>query len=847
MKRLLVSTSLVLLSALPAQATEWMPAPAVRGEIVPVRHFDAEHLKLDLDLDIAGGRVSGTATHQLRPLSPDLKDIVFDQEGLTIHSVKVNDQDTSYEQDFKQLYISLPAYEMDKSLTVSIQYAATPQTGLHFRRSEAGSPDKYDEVWSQGEGEDHHHWFPLRDSPDDRFTFEAVFTAPKGFSVASNGTLVKQDGFSWHYKMDQEIVSYLVVVAAAPYDIHREEWDGKKLEYWVPPETPKADVDNTVMNTAKILEWFSERTGVKYPYDVYRQVFVQRFLYAGMENTTTTIQEQRLLHPDSVQKTREWPEEVVAHEIAHQWYGDLLTCRAWRELWLNEGFATFMASDWLEYLYGKPHLARAVLNRMEGLQNSSKHPMVRRHWLPGDHGVNHDVYRKGALTLQALRVMVGEEAFWSGIRKYTEQYSDRLVETDDLRRVFEEETGQHLSWFFEQWVYHMHVPEVSVSHKFNDGQLQVTLKQKTGTKAPAFSLPVDIRIPIDGEDIKRRIWLTDGEPAVLSVSLAKAPLYVVIDEHGGLLAKINQKQAPEAWTAQLNDESAFARIRAVRALGDGKSTDDVVEVISNRLLDSALHRVERQEAANALGELRAGADALLKALGDEDARVRQSSGQALGRMTRDPAISDALAKIIQKDGNPDVRATALRSLGPIDPQRAVKIARKQINAAKTPTETVEQTAARLLGSRGETRDFEALVAIMSDAKNSHRFRSTASWAAARLIAKADTPATRRAMRTTMSRALEPWLFDLHQRGRETTVRLLGEVGDSDSIPALDKLANTTTLEGLRKSAIKAQKQIRSRSDEMDEPNEAELIARIEALEKRLDTVDKKLESTREWH
>ena len=848
MTRLLLIASLLFLSAQPATAEPtWTPTPAGRGAITPVRTFDTEHLLLELDLDIAGGRVSGTATHRLKPLTPDLKDVVFDQRGLTFHAVTVNGKDAPYDVEFDSLHITLPAYKDGDVLTIGVHYAATPQTGLHFRRPQAGSPDQYSEVWSQGEGEDHHHWFPLRDSPDDRFTFEAVFTAPEGFAVASNGTLVEQKGFSWHYKMDDEIVSYLVAVAAARYDIHHEDWDGTPLEYWVPPGTPKSHLTNTVGQTAKILQWFSERTGARYPYDIYRQIFVQRFLYTGMENTTATIQERRILHPDSVRATRGWPQEVVAHEIAHQWYGDWLTCRAWRELWLNEGFATFMASDWGEYRFGKPHLARAVLNRIRGIEDGSRHPMVRRHWLPGDHGVNHDVYRKGALTLQALRVLVGEEAFWEGVRRYTKAHSNRLVETDDLRRAFEEVTGQHLSWFFEQWVYHIHVPAVSVSQSFSDGQLQVTLKQTVSDTAPAFSLPVDVRIPVDGEDITRRLWLTDGDPAVLSLSLAEAPPYVVIDEHGGLIAKLEQEQSTEAWIAQLADQSAFARIRAVRALAKGERTEEAVTALIKRLQDDELHWVERQEAADALGKLRTGEGVLIQTLINADDRLRESSAAALGQMVRSEAISNALAERIQKDPNADVRATAIRSLGPIDPERALKIARKQLKSANTPNQVVEQAAVRLLGARGDDRDFGTVTAIVGDDDNSYRFRTTAAWAAARQVARADSAATRRAMRVTLSRALEPWLTDLHQRARETAVHLLAEVGDRDAIPALDALAHTTTLENLRKSAINAQKQIRSRSDEIDEPNEAELIARIEALEKRLDAVDKKLESTREWH
>jgi aminopeptidase N len=647
--------------------------------------------------------------------------------------------------------------------------------------------------------------------------------------------------------MDQELVSYLVAVAAAPYDIYREDWNDKKLEYWVPPGTPKSELTNTVEQTAKILQWFSERTGVVYPYDVYRQVFVQRFLFTGMENTTTTIQERRILHPDNVHATRAWPQEVVAHEIAHQWYGDLLTCRAWRELWLNEGFATFMASDWGEYRFGKPHLARAVLNRIDRLEQGSRHPMVRRHWLPGDHGVNHNVYSKGALTLQSLRVLVGDEVFWAGIRRYTKEHSNRLVETDDLRRAFEEETGLHLSWFFEQWAYHLHVPEVSVSQRFSEGQLQVTLKQKVSETEPAFSLPVDVRIPVEGDDIYRRIWLTDGDPEVLSLALAEAPPYVVIDGQGGLLAKLEQEQDAAAWIAQLADDSAFARIRAMRALAKGERTDEAVTALTHRLQDRERHWVERQEAAGALAKLRTGEDALIQTLSDPDDRLRESGAIALGQMVRSEAISDALAERIQKDPNDDVRATAIGSLGPIDPVRALKIARKELKRASTPNEVVEQAAVRLLGARGEDRDFSTVAAVVGDDGNSYRLRTTAAWAAARQIARADSGEARRTMRVTLSRALEPWLTDLHQRARETAVHLLAEVGDRDAIPALDTLAHTTTLENLRESAINAQKQIRSRSDEIDEPNEAELIARIEALEKRADAIDKKLESTREWH
>ncbi|MDP2317075.1 MAG: M1 family metallopeptidase, partial [Pseudomonadota bacterium] len=578
-------------------------APDARGAAAPDRTFDMERLRLAVALDPAAGTVAGTATWTVRRLGAG--PLVLDQVALTIEAVTLGGATGSgtpipWRTLGDTLVIDVPG---DKA-EVSVRYRATPRDGLHFRRPDAA--DTHGEVWSQGEGEDNRHWFPGWDHPNDRFVYEGAITAPAGWKVLTN---------SGH-----DLVNYLVMVAAGPYEVHGTEANAA----WVPPGTSAGGIGRVLDPVPGMMTHFGARTGVPYPWGSYRQVFVQRFLYTGMENTSATIEDRWMVGDDRVAGTRgRRIASVVAHELAHQWYGDLLTCRSWRELWLNEGFATFFAADWEASVHGPDDAAAGVRARYRA--SFGEAALAGRFHAGASAPASTNVYNKGASVLHMLRVMLGEDVFWAGIRRYTQGNPRALVETDDLQDAMELESGEELGWFFQQWVELPYVPQLTVSSVYKDGAVVVTVRQATGDARPIYTLPVEVEIgAAAGAPVVAKGWLTD-EDLELRVPLAAAPAYLAFDPRGGLLAAVEQAQDPAAWEAQLGSASPYARLAAIAALGETDLSAPLALLAADRARPFAV----RDAAIAALGAQRAHAP-LLPLLDDPDDAVRQAAARALG-------------------------------------------------------------------------------------------------------------------------------------------------------------------------------------------------------------------------
>ncbi|MEC7946315.1 MAG: M1 family aminopeptidase, partial [Myxococcota bacterium] len=272
--------------------------PDGRGASAPDRNFDVRHLDLDLTLDPGSRAVSGTATLTVRRLWPG--PLRLDQVRLDIDAVTLDGEGVPWRIEGDHLVVEVPA---DADGDVAVRYRATPRTGLHYRWVGADSVDRYPEVWSQGEGEDNRHWFPGWDHPNDRFTYTGRIDAPEGWTVLTNA-----DGI--------DLVNYLVMVAAAPYDVHVHP-EAPAVTVLVPPGTPDRAVSPVLDPVPAMMRHMEARAGVPWPWGPYRQVFVQRFLYGGMENTGATVMNAERLLPDpSAAATRaDSIESIVAHEL----------------------------------------------------------------------------------------------------------------------------------------------------------------------------------------------------------------------------------------------------------------------------------------------------------------------------------------------------------------------------------------------------------------------------------------------------------------------------------------------------------------------------------------------------
>ncbi len=722
--------------------------PDRRGAFLPDRSFDIEALHLDLDLSPAAGAVAGTATFTLRRLMDG--PLVLDQVDLNIQDVHSGEQELTWWEEGDTLKIDVP----EDITTLTIAYSATPQTGLHFRY--AGKVDDYDEVWSQGEDIDSRHWFPSWDHPGDRFIYTGDIRAPEGWKVLTNSGM--------------EVVNYLVMVAAGPYAVHTHPED-ETISVWVPPGTSQAAIDQVLLPIPAMMAHFAARTGVDYAWGPYRQIFVQRFLYGGMENTSATVQTRRMLQGEQVaQTTGEWIERIMAHELAHQWYGDLLTCRDFRELWLNEGFASFMASDWMASQRGAAAWADSVMYWFAHARTVGA--VAGRFYQGPDAPANSGVYVKGAATLQMLKTLLGEDVFWEGIRHYTTTHRNQLVSTHHLQQAMEEVSGQNLDWFFQQWIELPHVPSLTVSHAFSPDALTVTIRQEIGEQSPRYTLPITVEVgTADGGVQRVQGWLED-EALTLSLPLEEPPRYVAFDPDGGVLAVIEQEQTDAAWTAQLSSPSAYARRLAIDALAD----TDTSAPLAALLADTAAPLHERLAAAEALGEQRA-AEPLIAALSDAHAGVREAAAEAL-QVGTDTASVQALEQRVRKDKDPNVRAAALRALHKRAPLQALDQARRLTRATSTQTLQLAEAAIDVIGLEGSAGDLALLRG-----EHPERLAEHAALAIAACVSRLEG---KEKLKQQATRELESKLRSVDVRLRRSAAVALGIIGDRDSIPPLEQ-------------------------------------------------------------
>ena len=796
------------------------------GEAAPDRDWDLQHLHLDVAIDPERGTVDGAVTLTLAPLLPGSDWIRLDQVALEIEGVTVDGQDTPFHLEDDGLLVELP--RPDDTVELTVRYAGEPDNGLHFR---GDGPDQHVEVWSQGEGEDNRFWFPSWDYPNDRFTYSGRFVVPEGFRVLSNGLGRFEDG-AWHYALEQELVSYLIMVAVGAYDVREDSWGDVVVEQWVPPGTDLAVVEALSGDVPAMLDHFSAATGVRYPYPAYREVFVQRFLYGGMDNTTSTVETTRML-VDPERRTH--ARYVVAHELAHHWYGDLLTCGTWHELWLNEGFATYFGHDWMRTTEGEAFWYDGVHRRYRSALGSG--PLAGRSWSRGHgHDGHHSaVYVRGASVLQMLRVLFGEEAFWEAIRRYTVEHTDELVTTEDLRQAFEEVTGHHLRWFFEQWAHRPGTPVLDAKVSWSDGQLSVRLRQTQDTSGdtPVFTLPIDLDIATADGVIRERVWMRDAEHT-FSRALEQPPLYVAVDPEGGVLADLTVHQSQAAWRAQLASEHVYARLQAVRALGDGpdEASIETLSALARSAVEERTTRVLAVEALGGQGDSVA-QQALLDLLEqDEDAHVREAAAGALGRGVGQGREVKALTEALRTDVDVYVRVAALGAIVHHDPEAALRQARALARQADDPLGAMASRALAILGEHGGWAELP-IVLQRADPDELHTVATAALRAAVRLVDRQDPGPAREEAFSLVARQAEPFLDSAFLKTRRAAVDLLADCGDTRTVTKLQAYRSQETVPSLRSAAQRAITDIRKRDPDRPPRSDAQWEARLEELEDRI--------------
>ncbi len=757
------------------------------------RPFAIEHIAVDLALDFETRSIRGSATIRIRRVDPEATAIELDAVGFAITSVAIGGKETKYTYDGKRLVVQVGS-NADLA-SVSVIYSATPRKGLYFLDADEHVPNRPKQAWTQFQEEDARHVLPCHDKPHAKMTTETRIRVPIGFYVLSNGALVGRETVGktevFHWKMDEPHPSYLITIVAGEFselhDVARIDGETPKLEEtvryegrdvpltYLVPKGREEDAKRTFARTPDMITWFSELLGVPYPWNKYAQVVVSDFIFGGMENTTATTMYEHILLDEraAIDVTSD---DLIAHELAHQWFGDLVTCRDWSEGWLNEGFATFMEHVWREHHLGRDEYEYSIRHDLGSYLGEAsgryRRPIVCQDYdAPLDLFDRH-LYEKGGLVLHVLRTELGDALFWKGVSTYLHRHARGVVETRDLMRALEEVSGRSLGRRFEELVHRPGHPDVEIDLSWEDGVLRCAAKQTQSTSdgvPNAFEIPIVLSIvdPDTRRERREMLRLTSRADS-FSIPCASRPRFVVVDPEMRIVGDVTVKAPADMLRAQLA-EAKTARGRWLAAQALAKVDDPpTIEALAARLLDDGEFWGVRVESAEALGKLRAreAFEVLVRARDVAHPKVRRGVVDALGRF-RTTAAVEALKPKALRDDSYLVEAEAARALGKTRQTAAFEVLLDVMGR----TSWADVIASGAIDGLAALRDDRALPHLFSRTRYGHatRVRRAAALAIPKL-------ATDRRAREH----LEDLLDDSDPILRMDVVRALADLGDARS-------------------------------------------------------------------
>jgi aminopeptidase N len=641
------------------------------------RPYRIEHLFVDLTLDFDHKSVRGRAVLDFERVAPDTSSLELDATSFELDSVRVDDggglKPASFSYDGEVIKVeSLPARGQ-----LRIDYSATPKRGLYFLAPDEHVKERPLQAWTQCQDEDARHFVPCVDKPHIKMTSELSATVPAGFQVLSNGEPTSADtrgktSWTYRFKLDSPHPSYLLTLVVGHFDVVRDR-PAELAERQVPiqylvPVGQAHDAARSLGETPRMLEFFSQRFGVEFPWQRYSQVVVHDFIFGGMENTTaTTLYEHVMLDERAALDISSC--DLVAHELAHQWFGDYVTCRDWSHAWLNEGFATFCEHLEREHRLGRDEYDYGVAGDVDTYLAEAggryQRPIVCRDYAEPIDLFDRHLYEKGGLVLHMLRRELTDAVFFQGVERYLKRHAFGIVETGDLMRALEEVSGRSLERFFDQWVYRPGHPELSVKVSYDDGLLSVACKQtqKTGETA-IFSLPLEIEVlHADGSRTRHQKLVSEAQD-MLTVRLEGRPRYVAFDPEQRVIGKLSLEAPSDMLREQLaHGSNALLRWAAADALSK-KHAPATVKALAKSLHNEGEAWMVRVEAARALSKLRStdALEALLPTATTSHPKVRRAVAAALGAF-KQAGAAQALQGLLEDEPSYLVAADAARSLG----------------------------------------------------------------------------------------------------------------------------------------------------------------------------------------
>lgn len=801
MRRPSLRDSSLLLFLLAAVACSTPGSRSLNAPAVPRRHLprvedmDAEHYALELSIDAASRTIDGRCRMRLVAVRDEVEGVDLDLEGLETISVRDGvGRDLAHEHAGDELRVTfVDPLEEGQVIELVVEYTGAPVSGLWFV-GDLSAPA--DHVFTQGECEASRAWFPCLDYPADRATSELRVEMPGDWIAVAAGDRVDQGELDGgrryeHWRMASPHPTYLTTLVAGDFTVLTDDWEGLPLTY-LAPEVYAEWMPPAFDETPEILAFLSEMTGLRYPYTKYAQTCVEEFPFGGMENITATTLTCETLTDERGRRDRT-STSLVVHEAAHQWFGNLLTCREWSHIWLNEGFATYCSELWVEHTEGEEAF-RLAMRRIQDHYTSqdvgeNRRPTVSDVYRdPMDLFFGGQTYQGGAARLHLLRGVLGDEAFFAGVRRYVADHGNSGVRTDDLRAAFESASGRDLETFFDEWLYSAGYPLARVSTEWSDGVLRVTVEQVQGEdgRAPrVFHLPAELEVRTgDRSRIVRFEW--NDRRQTITVDAPEEPRWVRLDPRGWIPMRVDQSRPVSEW-ADIAEHSDFgtARVEALGVLGKAiyEQTDEaargrLVRLVADRLADDPREEVRRaaaQALAAARGPLQRGA-LVAAAQGDESSDVRAAALISLTSWGRDPGLAELADAAFQEGYSWDVMTAAARLYTTAAPRLAFDwvTARASI---PSPHGRLQEDLADVIGALDDERVMPWMLARAADETQPTRARQ----GAVRVLGKIGEGSQE--TRTLMLQLLDTRHFHL----RQDVIRAVRALNETSALGKLSAL------------------------------------------------------------
>ncbi|MGF1490095.1 MAG: M1 family aminopeptidase [Prochloraceae cyanobacterium] len=651
--------------------------PGAKPQYNPDRPGTVKDIILDLILDIPNKSFKGNCTIGIIPIRKGIRQITLDAVDLKIKSVFINKVSQSFDYDGKELRINLYKPTTEAEIKISIDYSVElPQRGIYFISPEEYYPDKPTQVWTQGEDEDSRYWFPCFDYPGQLATSEIKVRVPEQYTVISNGSLIAvtelEEEKIYHWFQQQIHPTYLMTLAVGEFAEIKDSWNNIPILYYVEKDRQE-DAKRSMGKTPKMMEFLAQKYSYPYPYPKYAQVCVADFIFGGMENTSTTLLTDRCLLDERAAIDNKNTESLVLHELAHQWFGDLVVIKHWSHAWIKEGMASYAEVLWSEHEYGADdgayYLLREARSYLEEDSSRYRRPIVTNVYREAIELYDRHLYEKGACVYHLIRGILGDELFDSAIATFVKDNAHQTVETVDLIRAIDKATGYNLQNIFDQYVFRGGHPDYKVAYTWDaDNNLATLTVNQTQAEKELFDLKIPIAFGYTSDPaklVKFKLRIYQKQQS-FHFPLEQKPDFVSFDLGNKFLKTVTLEYPIPELKAQLkHDLDPISRIYAAEALAK-KGGIDIIKTLEESLTLDLFWGV-RLEAAKQLGNIKLNqtATALISGLSDKDARVRRAVVESLAKIEIDTSYQ-TLKDLLEK-GDPSyyVEASAARSLGKI--------------------------------------------------------------------------------------------------------------------------------------------------------------------------------------